>query len=241
MRLTRVYCPELPREGLFDLPKDEVQHIGRVLRLKVGSPLIAFDGRGRAARCQVASLDRRRGSARILEQLHEPGAVLSNLTIAVAPAKGKRMSFLIEKLTELGVGRIQALETEFGQLSRAQIDRERESWQRKSIEASKQCGRFLLPEIPESKTLAQLCDAIEGRAFVGSPNKSDSGLWATLSTLETEDGPFTVFIGPEGGFSEAELALLRGSKVEDLCLGDLILRIETAAIALAGLFRARLD
>lgn len=241
MRLTRVYCPDLPKEGLFDLPKDEVQHIGRVLRLKVGSPLIAFDGRGRAVRCQVASLDRRRGQASILEELNEPETVLSNLTIAVAPAKGKRMAFLIEKLTELGVGRIQALETEFGQMSRAQIDKERESWLRKSIEASKQCGRFLLPDIPEPKTPAQLCEALEGRAFIGSPKKSDTGIWATLSSLEAKDGPFTVFIGPEGGFSEAEIALLRGRMVEDLCLGDLILRIETAAIALAGLFRARLD
>ncbi|MDF1662208.1 MAG: RsmE family RNA methyltransferase [Planctomycetota bacterium] len=241
MRLTRVYCPELPDSGVFDIPKDEVQHISRVLRLKVGSSVLAFNGHGLVAQCEIIELDRRRAKAQIKERLPKTENTLPDLTVAVAPAKGKRMPFLIEKLTELGVGRILALETQFGQLSAKQIEKEREAWVRKSIEAAKQCGRYQLPDIPSSTTPEQLCQDLVGLCFVGSPKKSDPSLWTVLSKLKRAQGPFTILIGPEGGFSDSELALFRESDCLDICLGDLILRIETAAIALAGLFRARFD
>lgn len=241
MRTTRVYCPDLPESGDFDIPKDEVQHISRVLRLKKGSSLLAFNGRGLAARCELIELDRRSAKARVSELLPLIEKTLPDLTIAVAPAKGKRMPFLIEKLTELGVGRIQLLETQFGQLSAKQIDKEREGLIRKSIEAAKQCGRYQLPEILTSITPEQLFQNLKGASFLGSPKNDGPGLWSVLSTLTRDQGPFTILIGPEGGFSETELTLFRESNCQDLCLGDLILRIETAAIALAGLFRARFD
>jgi 16S rRNA (uracil1498-N3)-methyltransferase len=237
LRITRFYCPELPSSGEFALAKDEVAHLTRVLRLKKGAHIEVFDGRGRAALCELTEIQRRHAQAKVLHLLVKKSDKIS-LTIAVAPAKGRRMTFLVEKLTELGVGEILPLRTEFGQLEEGQIEKERDGWIKKSIEAAKQCGQNTLPIIPASKSVAELCESYKGQGFVASPT-NNKPLWTRLSSLKSSDGPFLMAVGPEGGFSEAEKAFFRDAGFESVTIGSLILRIETAALATASLFLGR--
>jgi 16S rRNA (uracil1498-N3)-methyltransferase len=239
LRLTRFYDPNLPKAGVFDLPKDEVVHISRVLRLKRGASIEVFDGRGRAATCKLVDVQRRRIQAEIDTWICHEGPDLLDFTVAVAPPRGRRMTSLVEKLTELGVSKIQPLNCEFGQLTEHQVGKEREAWLKKSIEAAKQCGRYQLPIIPDWISPAQLCKEFPGRGFVGSPEPVAINLWPRLQALTRSSGPFLVAVGPEGGFSDEEKAVFKEIGFENICLGQFVLRIETAALALSALFLGR--
>ncbi|CAN5872011.1 16S rRNA (uracil(1498)-N(3))-methyltransferase [soil metagenome] len=234
----RFYCPEPIVAGLVRLTGDEAHHLARVRRLGPGDRVELFDGLGRTYRAQVAEVGRDRVALRIEgePQLEPPTAV--ELTLATAVPKGDRFDWLIEKATELGVDRLIPLRTERSVVDprSAKLDRLR----RRIVEACKQSGRsrlmalgdpidwadlFVSPELPEARWIAH-------PAATGDP-------WG----IEAAPGPtpmgrVIVAIGPEGGFSEGEVAQANAQGWRRLGLGPTILRVETAALAACVLTQA---
>lgn len=206
----------------------EAQHLAKVMRAKPGDEIVAFDGSGWEFVARVAGLGKSSVELKIVErrqldrELHHP------LTLAVALPKGDRQKVLVEKLVELGVTRLIPLETEHGvaEATPSALTRLR----RQVIEASKQCGRNRLMEIAEPMTLARLVESIgaEEQRILAHPSGP------ALPGLAMHESA-TAAVGPEGGFSDAEVRVARSAGWEIASLGPRILRIETAAIALAAL------
>jgi 16S rRNA (uracil1498-N3)-methyltransferase len=196
-----------------------------VLRLREGAEVSLFDGEGRAARAEVARISGREVELRVIDPEPSRESPLA-LTIAVAPPRGDRMSFLVEKLTELGVSRIVPLQTERGRSSESV-----ERWRRVAMEACKQSGRSLAPACEEPRSVASVLDE-PGAVLVAHPGAPPL---ATGSGIER----VLVLVGPEGGWSEKELASARTRGAAFFGLGPRTLRTETAAIAVATLLEYR--
>lgn len=205
------------------LAADEAHHLIRVLRLREGSDVVVFDGKGRAARARVEEIDGESVTLRTLRP--EPARESSlDLTVAVAPPKGDRMSLVVQKLTELGALHIVPLVTERGELDRDRCRGNLRRWRRVALEACKQCGRSLVPEVEMPQDLTEIADRPAGRVLMAEPGADPlpavSASWRLL-----------VLVGPEGGWSESERSFADTRGLTRFALGPRTLRTETAAIA----------
>lgn len=208
---------------------DEARHLSLVLRAKGGELVTLFDGSGAEFAARVTQVKKNEVELEIVERRELSRELSFELTLAVALPKGERQKWLVEKLTELGVTRLVPLITERGvaQPVEAALDRLR----RGVIEASKQCVRNRLMEVAEAVTVEQLLTSgdTRGERLFADP----SGQPLSGASNDKLIG-FTAAVGPEGGFSPGEVAAARDAKWLVVSLGQRILRVETAAIALAA-------
>jgi 16S rRNA (uracil1498-N3)-methyltransferase len=229
----RFFTAEPPRDGHAVIAGDEARHLAKVLRAKEGDAVVLFDGRGREWPARVARIGRDSvdldTGAPVVDTA--PSGIL--LTLAVALPKGERQKWMVEKLTELGVARLVPLETTRGVAEAT--DGARARLERAVIEACKQCGRNTLMEIAAGQSLAQLLSDRTAGAPVVIADPGGGPLAAAVPAAATEA---IALVGPEGGFTEAELAAADRAGAVRVSLGPHILRVETAAIALAARFAA---
>lgn len=241
MQRRRFYAaPDAISGSLIDLARDETHHLARVLRLKVGDEAFVFDGCGREYRCRILALDNHRAQLEVIEPLTDKIESPIQLTLAQALAKGEKFDFIVQKATELGVRRIVPLITRYTdvKLNEGKSANRLERWQRISLEALKQSGRRQLVDIAHPITLA---------AFLESYTQSSSSLLvcseragsAITTALAKANDPQNVIacIGPEGGWSDAELERFAAHGAEAITLGPRILRTETAAIVALALIQ----
>jgi 16S rRNA (uracil1498-N3)-methyltransferase len=239
LNVDRFYSPSLTNTPV-ELRDEEFHHLAHVLRKRVGDRVALFDGRGRAAAGVIEALGKRDARIRI-EQLHPPESD-SRVTIAFATPvpKGDRAKWLVEKLTELGVDVWTPLQT-----GRSVVDpgfTRLEKLQQSVIAACKQCGRNRLLEIEPLTTWESWVgrEQAVGPILVADPQGEPINV--VLERLTDRPAPWVrlhAAVGPEGGFAPEELDLARQSGAVLVNLGTTILRIETAAIALAAILRLR--
>jgi 16S rRNA (uracil1498-N3)-methyltransferase len=149
--------------------------------------------------------------------------------LAVALPKGERQKWLVEKATELGVTCLVPLITERGVVQPAQAALER--LRRTVVEASKQCGRNQLMEIGQP---APAIDLFGQAPAAGGRLIADKGGQPLSSLADLAGTALLAAIGPEGGFTPAELAAAHAAGWRAVSLGPRTVRIETAAIAIAA-------
>jgi 16S rRNA (uracil1498-N3)-methyltransferase len=213
------------------LTGSEVHHLAGVMRAKVGDEITLFDGSGFEFSGRIESLKKDRCELAILEKherSHEPAIAI---TAGVALPKGERQKWLVEKLTELGVAQLVPLLTARGVVQPGEQAAAR--LRRSVIEASKQCGRNRLLEIaPASEAEAWFASvpANEMRFIADPAGEPFANLQSEICHLQS----IHVAIGPEGGFTPAEVAAAKAAGWRLVSLGRSILRIETAAIAIAA-------
>jgi 16S rRNA (uracil1498-N3)-methyltransferase len=205
----------------------EAHHLAAVCRLRPGDRVCLFNGDGRQYPATVRAVGKREVELEV-QGSEAPARELPFALVAAAPLpKGDRAQFLIEKLTELGVGAFVPLRTErtVVQPREAKLDR----LQRHVIEACKQCGRNTLMRVEPLTDWGAFCRQADlpARRLLAHPG-GERLEGATLS----QDTVFAV--GPEGGFTDAEVAQARDAGWSILDLGPRILRVETAAIVLAA-------
>jgi 16S rRNA (uracil1498-N3)-methyltransferase len=209
------------------LSDEDAHHLGRVLRLREGEEVIVADGRGHWTR------SRWRGEALLELVVSEEGAPAAAvrfearaeppLTVAFAPVKGERPEWVVQKLTELGIDRIVPLFSErsvvrwSGARRQATVERLR----RVAREAAAQCRRVWLPEVSDIVLFGDL-------PTLGAPGEV---VLAQLSGHRPTVSQRVVAVGPEGGWSEAELA----SGLPTVGFGLSVLRAETAAVTAGAL------
>jgi 16S rRNA (uracil1498-N3)-methyltransferase len=226
----RFFIPSPPVHGRVVLTGDEARHLVRVLRGQVGDDVVVFSGAGVEWPAQITRLGRDEAELAVGPARPDPDAVDPEVSIAVALPKGERQKWLVEKLTEFGVARLIPLETERGVAEATPAACER--LRRGVIEACKQCGRNRLMEIGEPRSVATaLADMPPGSRTViadrGGISLEPRGLAVNTTSL-------LALVGPEGGFTAAEIAAAEQAGAIRVGLGPHILRIETAAIALAA-------
>ncbi|MFN7877311.1 MAG: RsmE family RNA methyltransferase [Pirellula sp.] len=236
MRAPRFLVPDVPDFGLVALPETESHHATKVLRLKVGESIELFDGVGYVGTGVIVELGRRDVTVQVSQKRFAPYDHFGRLTLAVALPKGDRQRGTIEKLTELGADRLVPLETNF---SVAEVnDRNANRLDRYAIEACKQSRRNRLVQIDPSMNTTNFCREIRTvlqagiRTWVLHPPDTQCRFDSVpvLSTqFLTKPLAGVIFaIGPEGGFSDSEIASMMEAGAGLLSLGDRILRVETA-------------
>jgi 16S rRNA (uracil1498-N3)-methyltransferase len=231
MRVPRFFTPDLPLSS-DELTLDEAEstHALRVLRLKSGARIELFDGQGGAANAEVCATRKRAVLCRILER-HREERPAPQIEVYVPPPKGRRMPYLLEKLTELGVAKITPLTTARSELTGSSGDA-RPAWRRRLIEAAKQCHLPYLPSLGESRALQALPEPPElglfGALFEGAPALN------RYAERCREAQTISLVIGPEGGFTDSEQGALLERGYSAARLGGTVLRLETAAVALVA-------
>ena len=239
MTLPRFFAPDLSAEHEFFLPADEAHHLTRVLRLRAGGEIAAFDGRGREYRARIESAARDRVLLRTLEPLPVPAPPRVAVTLVQAVLKGRSMDDVVRDATMMGVASIVPVLTEHTDVKPAVVMRQGtvERWERIALASVKQCRRATVPVIAMPRPF----DDVVGT--LGAPLKlllAEPSLGVGTRTLREAfaggiPDRMEVMVGPEGGWSAAEVAAAVAAGCLPVSLGTLTIRAESMAVAaLAG-------
>jgi 16S rRNA (uracil1498-N3)-methyltransferase len=224
-----VNCPLQP--GPVPIDGAEARHLAVVCRLRPGDAVCLFNGDGREYPATVTAVERRSITLEV-ERVEAVNRELSTFIEMAAPLpKGDRAQFLVEKLTELGVARLVPLRTARSVVHPGETKQEK--LRRWVIEASKQCGRNVLMEV------TPLADWKSYSVGADLPPVRWLAHPVTAASTPAPPQPFSesrlaVAIGPEGGFTDEEIAGAVSVGWQPVNLGPRILRVETAALALAA-------
>lgn len=227
----RCYCPDPAVSGRLVLTGDEAHHLARVRRVGPGAMVEVFDGVNPIAwPARVVASSPREVELEIEGEPivgREPAVAL---TLAVALPKGDRVDWLVEKAVEVGVSRLVPLRTERSVVDPrdAKLDRLR----RRVVEASKQCGRNRLMEVAAPiEWEAFRRGHAEAVRLLAHPSGPDPAGWPALDASRAR----VLAVGPEGGWSDAEVETAVADGWTTIGLGPILMRIETAALVGAAL------
>lgn len=222
MKIHRFFISEpLPNTGEFTVTDVSLLNQWRnVLRMKEGVELVAFDGGGDEVRCVLRVLEKKSATLAVVSR--EKGLVpLRDITLFIALIKRDNFELVLEKATELGVSRIVPVET--ARSEKKGFNRERS--EKILREAAEQSGRATIPELVDVIDIKNIPHA--GLAvFDPRSEVSARGYFNTRM-----NDPISLLVGPEGGFTDEEIALFRAQNIPIVTTGPTILRAETAAIA----------
>ncbi len=208
----------------------------KVMRLKVGEAVKLFDDRSGEYLAVISAVGKRDLMLEI-KGLLRPRETVPDLWLCCAPIKRDRMSFMIEKATELGVAKIIPVQT-----TRSVVDKVNpEKLRATIIEASEQCERTALPCLYPMVKLPQLLATWQANRHLFFADERlhslEDGSFRTA--LTNHPGPAAILIGPEGGFTDAENDAVRALPcTTPISLGPRILRAETAALAAISVWMA---
>jgi 16S rRNA (uracil1498-N3)-methyltransferase len=224
--------PLLIRGTTLLIQGEELHHLSKVLRKKVGETIIVVDGEEHAYKAILESISGSSAECKILETFHQLNEPDVEVKLAFALLKNpSRMDFLVEKCTELGIREFVPVSTERTIVSKAHPER----LQKIALSAMKQCGRSYLPRI---HALMSFLDALtylkncEGRLIMHEMTSERVAAQRKTSVRWRSVG---VLVGPEGGFTEDEIQAAMESGFKPVSLGPRRLRSETAAIAVSSL------
>ena len=215
------------------LTREQAHYLFGVMRLSKGDAVALFNGRDGEWTAEIVDAGKKGGVLTCREQT-APLRMPPDLWLMFAPIKKARTDFIVEKAVEMGASRIMPVQTEFTNSERIRRDR----LQAHAVEAAEQCGATFVPEVAELDRLSRLLDRWDEARRIMLCDETRAGDRAGLPDAR---GPWAILIGPEGGFSGAELTRLRGMDVvHPVALGPRILRADTAAVAALTLWQSAL-
>lgn len=239
MRTIRIHV-DMPLASGHDieLPVQAAEHVGRVLRMEVGAPVVLFSGNeNREYDATLATVGKRQVTATVGAARDVNNESPLSLTLAQGVARGEKMDLIVQKATELGITRIVPLLTERSEvkLDAARSEKRLLHWRAVAASACEQSGRVRVPEIVAAQPLATWLASLakEGPmrlALLPEGTKRASELALKESAI--------IAIGPEGGFGERDRSALAAAHFIGLKLGPRILRTETAGLAAIAALQA---
>jgi len=238
--MPRFYIPQIHIEnGLLKIEGDEVKHIQKVLRLKAGDEIVLFDGLGKEFEGTIIKEGRSSVVVKIERILSSKGDSLFEVTLAQSLLKGEKMDFLIQKATELGVKEIIPF---FSSRSVPLLEKSRRlkrhlRWEKIAVEASKQCGRAVVPKIESLQDYSDMLRAASTNSLRLILWEGDGMRLKEVLERSREKTKIFFVIGPEGGFSQEEVEKARKAGFVTVTLGRRILRAETASLCLLSILQ----
>lgn len=210
-----------------ELPGGEARHASQVLRLGPGDSVTVFDGCSRAAEAEIASVSKGRVSV-VLRREWPVVRARPELHLLVALIKNERFDWMVQKATELGAASIRPVRARRSVVQIGDAAKRVAKWRQISVEAAKQCGHLILPEILEPRPPAEAFrSAPEGLRGVPALHPGGRPLSAFFAG-SPDHASFA--IGPEGDWTDEEMSLALGEGFAPLDLGRHVLRSETAAL-----------
>jgi 16S rRNA (uracil1498-N3)-methyltransferase len=212
-------------------------HALRVMRVKVDDFLILFNGDGFEYRGRVSDINKKTINVEILSKEKNNSESPININLFQSISSNEKMDMVIQKATELGVSSIQPIFTSRSTI-KLSLDRTKKRvihWKQVSISACEQSGRSKIPTIKPPIEFDQISEGIKTNSLnllLHPDNLEES------SNLPNEySGDINIFIGPEGGFSQDEVLLLKKQNCINIKLGPRILRTETAPLAIIAILQ----
>jgi 16S rRNA (uracil1498-N3)-methyltransferase len=240
LTVQRFFVPlwlDLTPGATVDLPLDVVHQAGHVLRLRPGDRVILLDGAGREAEVVLTTFSRKQIGGQVLDCRPAPPPPSPHVTLYQAVLKGDHFAWVLQKATELGVGAIVPVVTErtVVPFDEAAEVTKHARWERIVREAAEQSRRGTLPTLHAPLRWSDACRAMTRTEAVLLPwEEATTPLPAALAPIRAA-AHVALAIGPEGGFSPAEMAVARAAGLTPVSLGPRILRAETAALACCAL------
>jgi len=230
------YSERLAEPGAtLTLTGDEARHAAASRRLRIGDTLWLFDGRGGVARATVLNIAAPARELDLREERRTEPAPQPSIHLACALPKGDRQGTLLDMAVQLGMTQFTPLECGRSVVKPGTGSAER--WRRICLEACKQSRRTHLPVIHSSATpLEAVNRAINGGGAVWMAHPSAQAIPVASAVEQTVSADVTILVGPEGGFTEEEVAQASAGGARLIVLKSAILRIETAAVALIAAF-----
>ncbi len=228
-------------DGMVTFAPSEARYAARVLRLRVGDEVAAFDGHGGEWHVWLTAVAPDRVRGELIAAVTTTGSLRLPVILGQAlPKKSSKMDLIVEKGSELGLTTLTPLYTERTVVREAlgRSDTKMSRWCRIAEAAARQCGRRMVLDIHSPQSLSDFCVAHQS-----APTKifcwEEESLRGIRDVLEAPmpSGPVVMLVGPEGGWTEQEVARAHAHGFVSVSLGPRILRTETAAVTLLSLIR----
>ncbi|NQT25104.1 16S rRNA (uracil(1498)-N(3))-methyltransferase [candidate division KSB1 bacterium] len=232
--------PEDVQDNQLIILGDELHHLARVKRKRIGDIIQVVDGCGKAYESEILEISKSEAQCKILSRQSGMGEASISLTVVQGVLKGDRFDWFVEKATEIGIRRIIPLTCERAVLNPGSNKVMR--WNRIALSAMKQCGRCVLPEVTEPATMEEALTSgseypIQLIAHAGESSHPSS----MVMKVNAQPNPqIMILVGPEGGFTDEEVALAVEQGFAPVSLGPRRLRAETAGIVFSTLIMSQM-
>lgn len=235
--MRRFYWPDISGKHIT-IKGQEAKHISRVLRMQQGDMLILFDGSGTDYSCVITEMDEDGVMVRVGEKKKSNKELPVQITLYQAVIKSDHLDYAVQKCTEAGVHAFvpflseRCVKRPDAKSAGKLVEREN----RIALEAAKQCGRSFVPTVGNLVMFKKAVEDIRqksGFKLVAYENEERTTIKKVLENQVVNE--ISLFIGPEGGFTEEEIHMLGEAGVVSCSLGKLILRAETAGLAAAAM------
>ena len=231
MAIKSVYIADLVvKDNVISIRDEEHRHLS-VARAAVGEEIEIFDGHGEVLTAKIFLMERHETQARVTGNRHV-AADAHELILGQSLIRHAAFEFALEKAVEAGVTRIIPV---IAGRSNAKDAGRRERWQRIIVEAAKQSKRYHLPVLEEPLSFARVLD-VEAPTKIVFSERNASTLKGAI-----KQSPVLYLIGPEGGWTDAELSSAQRQRFALVGLGSTILKAETAAVVSTALIRYELE
>ncbi|MHC1683483.1 MAG: 16S rRNA (uracil(1498)-N(3))-methyltransferase [Clostridiaceae bacterium] len=209
---------------------DDVKHINKVLRLKIGEIININNFQGEEFLARLTEIDKKVAKAEILESLEINNESYIDIVLFQGVPKSSKMDLIVQKATELGVKEIVPMITDRVVVNVSEY-KKLERLNKIAQEACKQSKRSIVPKVKEPTEFSEILKTIEDFDLVVVPyeNAENYGIKAMMKNIKKENiKSIAILIGPEGGFEDSEITALKEKNAEIVTLGPRILRTESA-------------
>jgi 16S rRNA (uracil1498-N3)-methyltransferase len=232
----RFFAPALdPGDETVALPRDEAEHVTRVLRLGPGDTVAVFDGRGQEFLAKILTAERRDVRVQVLSRIQSAAEATVPLTLVQAILKGEKMDDVVRDAVMLGVVAVQPVVTAHTEVTVAALVRggRVDRWRRVALASVKQSRRAVVPEIRGPLTFGGWLEEPAPAATVMLVEPSASIDAVPLSSVRDQKTPAdaAIVVGPEGGWTEGECVAARDRGAHLVTLGHRTLRADAVPVA----------
>ena len=225
-----VVVSEIQGDYIEILDLSDINHVKNVFRKNIGDKLRAVDGKNEYF-CKIEEIDEKHIKLKIIEKKEDKFSLNIKIDAGISILKGDKMDLTIQKLTELGINKIIPI---LANRCVVKLDKKKDRWDNISKEALKQCQGVNPTIIDDIKKMNEL--EFEKYDLIIVPYESEKNIYIKeiLKNKDKEIKNILYIIGPEGGFENEEIELLKKREAKIISLGNRILSAETAAIVTGG-------
>lgn len=233
----RANCQDIQVDDIIEITDSDASHISRTLRMKLGDALTVTDGKGLDYNCVIDRITHECVGLKVVEIKKCDVESDKKISLFQALVKNDKMDTVIQKAVELGVSDIYPVAA---RRSVVHLDSEGEKkkverWNKIALEASKQCGRGFIPKVHPVINVSECAKTLSSLdvKFYCYEVADDKTVKSLIKGRDFDTLGF--YIGPEGGIDQTEAELFNESGIEPVSLGKLILRTETAGMAVLSM------
>lgn len=239
-----VDAADVGENSIFIYSKEDIKHMGKVLRLKEGDKIEISDSAQWEYQAEICAMEADVVEALILDKQKFAREPEARVTLFQGIPKQSKMETIIQKSVELGMFSLTPVFMERTVVvDKGNFSKKQQRWQRIAAESVKQCRRGIIPEIKDPLKLPNVIQALSAFDLVLFPYENETGrtIKDSLRSQEKRPKDIALIIGPEGGFSQQEAEMLKQAGADRVSLGKTILRTETAGPAALAMIMYELE